>query len=82
MFECDRGTGRFLNPIDTADDSLQAGDRPEQPTPESAKIVRRIEISVEREIITVIMRRKNEPQDRNSAAKPPECRQLTNPSST
>jgi hypothetical protein len=45
---------------DPADDSLQARAEREQDSADNRTIVRRIEITVEREITTVILRRKNE----------------------
>lgn len=45
---------------DPAEDSLQAKDQGEQEPADNRTIVRRIEITVEREITTVILRRKGE----------------------
>jgi len=58
--------------MDPADDVLQTGDQTGQPAPGAAKIIRRVEITVEREITTVILRRKNEPSNLNPSAKPHE----------
>ena len=43
-----------------ADDGRQAGAQGEQEPADNRRIVRRIEITVEREITTVILRRKDE----------------------
>jgi hypothetical protein len=43
-----------------------------QPLPEGVRIVRRVEVTVEREITTVILRRKIEPSDPDSPEKTPE----------
>jgi len=49
------------NPMDNpADDSLQAKAQGEQEPADNRTIVRRIEITVEREITTVILRRRDE----------------------
>ena len=45
---------------DPADDSLQARPQGEQEPADNRRIVRRIEITVEREITTVILRRRDE----------------------
>jgi hypothetical protein len=44
-----------------------------QPIPEGAQIVRRVEITVEREITTVILRRKIQSSDPDSPEKTPEA---------
>jgi hypothetical protein len=50
-----------------------AEDNPDgsQPLPEGVRIVRRVEVTVEREITTVILRRKIEPSDPDSPKKHP-----------
>jgi hypothetical protein len=60
------------NPMDNpADDSLQAKAKGEQEPAENRRIVRRIEITVEREITTVILRRKDESSAATFPPKPP-----------
>ena len=56
---------------DPADDSLQAGTQAEQEPAGNRRIVRRIEITVEREITTVILRRRDESSGPTLAPKPP-----------
>ena len=56
---------------DPADDSLQAGAQGEQEPADNRKLVRRIEITVEREITTVILRRKDESSGTTLPPKPP-----------
>jgi hypothetical protein len=59
------------NPMDNpADDSLQAKAKGEQEPAENRRIVRRIEITVEREITTVILRRKDESSAATTPPKP------------
>jgi hypothetical protein len=60
MFACHGGT-RTFNPMDDpADDSLHARGPGEQEPAASRRVVRRIEITVERQITTVILRRRDE----------------------
>ena len=64
------------NPMDDpADDSLQAGPQGEQEPADNMsdnlRIVRRIEITVEREITTVILRRRDESPGPTLPSKPP-----------
>jgi hypothetical protein len=54
---------------DPADDRLKAEDRGQQEPADNVRIVRRTEITVEREITTVILRRKDES---SRPAHPPE----------
>jgi hypothetical protein len=54
-----------------ADDSLQAGTQEEQEPADNRRIVRRTEITVEREITTVILRRKIETSGPTVPPKPP-----------
>jgi len=56
---------------DPADDSLQAGGRGEREPGDHRTIVRRTEITVEREITTVILRRKDESPEPTQSPKPP-----------
>jgi hypothetical protein len=56
---------------DPADDSLKAKVKREQEPTDNRRIVRRIEITVEREITTVILRRKDEPSAATIPPKPP-----------
>ncbi|HEV8039548.1 MAG TPA: hypothetical protein VGP62_11845 [Bryobacteraceae bacterium] len=56
---------------DPADDGLQAGARGEQEPADNLRIVRRIEITIEREITTVILRRKDESSGPTLPPKPP-----------
>ena len=56
---------------DPADDSLQAGAEGEQEPAHNRRIVRRIEITVEREITTVILRRKDESSRPTFPPEPP-----------
>jgi hypothetical protein len=56
---------------DPAEDSLQAGPQGEQEPADTRRIVRRIEITVEREITTVILRRKEESSAATLPPKPP-----------
>ena len=57
--------------MDPSDDSLQARTDGEQDAADAPRVVRRIEITVEREITTVILRRRYEPSGPNLPAKPP-----------
>jgi len=52
------------------DDSVQAGPQGEQEPADNRRIVRRIEITVERETTTVILRRKNESSGPTPSPKP------------
>ena len=54
-----------------ADDSLQARPQGEQETAGNRRIVRRMEITVERETTTVILRRRNESSGPALSPKPP-----------
>jgi hypothetical protein len=54
-----------------ADDSLQAKPEGEQEPADNRRIVRRIEITVEREITTVILRRKGKSSGPTLPPKPP-----------
>jgi hypothetical protein len=57
---------------DPADDRLQAKAQGEQePANNNRRIVRRIEITVEREITTVILRRRDESSGPTAAPNPP-----------
>ena len=56
---------------DPADDSLQAKAKGEQEPADNRRIVRRIEITVEREITTVILRRRDESSESTLPPKPP-----------
>ena len=56
---------------DPADDSLKARAEGEQEPADSRRIVRRIEITVEREITTVILRRRPESSEPTLPPKPP-----------
>jgi hypothetical protein len=56
---------------DPAEDSLQAGPQGEQEPADTRRIVRRIEITVEREITTVILRRRDESSGPTLPPKPP-----------
>jgi hypothetical protein len=56
---------------DPANDSLQAGAEGEQDPAHNRRIVRRIEITVEREITTVILRRKDESSGPTRPPQPP-----------
>jgi hypothetical protein len=56
---------------DPADDSLQAGAQGELEPADNCRIVRRIEITVEREITTVILRRRDESSGPTLRPKPP-----------
>jgi hypothetical protein len=59
------------NPMDEPEDeSLQAGARGEQEAADGPRIVRRIEITVEREITTVIVRRRKVPSEPAHSAEP------------
>jgi len=57
--------------IDPADDSLQAKAQEEQEPADNRRIVRRIEITVEREITTIILRRKGESSGPTVPPEPP-----------
>jgi hypothetical protein len=57
--------------MDPADDSLQSKAEREQEPAEGPRIVRRIEITVEREITTVILRRRKESSEPVPPAEPP-----------
>lgn len=60
------------NPMDDpADDRLQAKAAGEQEPADNRTIVRRTEITVEREITTVILRRKHESPEPTQSPKPP-----------
>lgn len=56
---------------DPEEDSLQAGPRREQDPVDNRTIVRRIEITVERETTTVILRRRNESSRPALSPEPP-----------
>ena len=56
---------------DPADDSQRASARRDQEPSDNRMIVRRIEITVEREITTVILRRRDESSGPTLAPKPP-----------
>jgi hypothetical protein len=56
---------------DPADDSLEAGGQGEQVPADTRRIVRRTEITVEREITTVILRRKDHSSGPAVPSKPP-----------
>ncbi len=56
---------------DPADDSREAGGQEEQEPADTRRIVRRTEITVEREITTVILRRKDQSSGPTVPAKPP-----------
>ncbi len=53
------------------DESLQAGTKGEQEAADSPRIVRRIEITVEREITTVIVRRRKDLSEPNPSSDSP-----------
>jgi hypothetical protein len=60
------------NPMDDPpNDTLKAGAQGEQKPPDNRTIVRRIEITVEREITTVILRRRDETPGPILPPKPP-----------
>jgi hypothetical protein len=60
------------NPMDDlAEDSLKARTQEEQEPAENRRIVRRIEITVEREITTVILRRKDQSSGPTLRPEPP-----------
>jgi len=60
------------NPMDDpVDDSLQTGAQGEQEPADSRRIVRRTEITVEREITTVILRRRDESSGPTLPPQPP-----------
>jgi hypothetical protein len=61
----------FRVPMDPSDDSLQARTDGEQDPADTPRIVRRIEITVEREITTVILRRRYESFGPDLPDKPP-----------
>ena len=72
MFRCNGGTRTFrIQMDDPADDSLQAKAKGEQEPAENRRIVRRIEITVEREITTVILRRRAESTGPTLPPEPP-----------
>jgi hypothetical protein len=56
---------------DSANDSPGARDEGEHEPADNRTIVRRIEITVEREITTVILRRRNESSESTRPPKPP-----------
>ncbi len=56
----------------TMDEITKDNPNGSQPLPEGATIVRRVEITVEREITTVILRRKIESPEPESPAKTPD----------
>lgn len=71
MFECDPETRNSPIQMEPAPDSLPARPGPEQESGEAGEIVRRVEITLEREITTVIRRHRKGFSEAGIPGKPP-----------
>jgi hypothetical protein len=72
MRSCHRGAERSqIHMDDPADDLPHSGPQGEQVPADSRRIVRRTEITVEREITTIILRRRNESTGHTPPPEPP-----------